>query len=924
MRTARLFPLLIGWGLMIGASASAAAQQTSAAQQTQPTFRTTVDVVAVDVSVIDREGRPVDDLKAANFTLKVDGKPRQLRSAEYVSLERPEPAGGETPTYSSNANQQPGRLILIVIDQGNIHKGTGKEAFKAAARFVDSLNPSDRVALELIPGAGPLVDFTSNHAFVRTMLDRVSGQAIEAQQTGRVGVSEAMAVVGRSDQFAWQSIIERECAGVTDAGAIQACQQLMQGEARAVYTQTRFNTTTSLLSLRQIIDRLRLTSEPKTVVLISEGLVLENDFVDLSWVGPRTAQARVSLYGIRLSTLQYDAEMGRTSPTREADRDLLAAGMELLVSLGRGAIYQVGVNADAPFVRLAKELSAYYLLSFEPTVDDRDGKTHQISVTVDRRNMLVRARRQFAAPSSSAYKSTDDLLVELLRSGLLATDFDLSLTTYAYRDDITGRIKLMVSAAIDRATNPAGPFAVAYYVSDEHGNMAAADVDKSVVPAPGREGKTQYYMGAVAVDPGIYNIKLAVVDEQGRRASVQRSFEAKLTPAGPATLGELMLARPGSGASPILPAVDGRIDTDTLVGYLEVYADAEATLAQATVQIELATAPDSKALTGTAMSLAAAKNGKRAGQVAIPVAQLAPGDYIARAVLSIAGRPVATVSRPFAITHTTSTPLPPPPGPPVAFNSRIESFDRQSVLTRPVVGFFLDRMNIVGLPALPEALTPAIGFARMGRFTDAGKIVQTAGVDHFAGTFLDGLSLLAQGDVSTAAQRFGDTLRRAPTFFPATFYLGACYAAAGQDEEATRAWGLALVTDPAAPWIYTLLADALLRLKRAPEAADVLQIATRTWPESDDVIMRLGTAWSMTGRSDQALRVLDPYLSRHPTDGDRLMLAMRLIYEARSSDHPIESVEADRARFLRYFDAYRAMNGPDLSLAEKWRLLVDR
>ena len=54
------------------------------------------------------------------------------------------------------------------------------------------------------------------------------------------------------------------------------------------------------------------------------------------------------------------------------------------------------------------------------------------------------------------------------------------------------------------------------------------------------------------------------------------------------------------------------------------------------------------------------------------------------------------------------------------------------------------------------------------------------------------------------------------------------------------------------------------------------------------------------------------------------MLAMRLIYEARSSNHPIESVEADRARFLRYFNVYRAMNGPDLSLAEKWRLLVDR
>ena len=38
-------------------------------------------------------------------------------------------------------------------------------------------------------------------------------------------------------------------------------------------------------------------------------------------------------------------------------------------------------------------------------------------------------------------------------------------------------------------------------------------------------------------------------------------------------------------------------------------------------------------------------------------------------------------------------------------------------------------------------------------------------------------------------------------------------------------------------------------------------------------------------------------------DQDRLMLAMRLLYEAKAANRPIDSVENDRAKFNRYFDA---------------------
>ncbi len=47
-----------------------------ASGQAPPVFATGVEVVAVDVSVVDKDGTPVRDLQASDFTLTVGGRPR--------------------------------------------------------------------------------------------------------------------------------------------------------------------------------------------------------------------------------------------------------------------------------------------------------------------------------------------------------------------------------------------------------------------------------------------------------------------------------------------------------------------------------------------------------------------------------------------------------------------------------------------------------------------------------------------------------------------------------------------------------------------------------------------------------------------------------------------------------------------------------
>ena len=74
-------------------AAIAAAQGTSPAKPQRPDqeaatpFRVSVDVVAVDVQVIDKTGRPVPDLGPEKFTVTINGRRRRVVSAERIGSE---------------------------------------------------------------------------------------------------------------------------------------------------------------------------------------------------------------------------------------------------------------------------------------------------------------------------------------------------------------------------------------------------------------------------------------------------------------------------------------------------------------------------------------------------------------------------------------------------------------------------------------------------------------------------------------------------------------------------------------------------------------------------------------------------------------------------------------------------------------------
>jgi hypothetical protein len=91
--------------LLVAAIFAAPVRAGQAPQRPGPVFRSAVEVTALDVTVVDPEGRPVIDLQPADFTVRVDGKPRRVIRAEWIPLARPTTSAATPPppdVYSTN------------------------------------------------------------------------------------------------------------------------------------------------------------------------------------------------------------------------------------------------------------------------------------------------------------------------------------------------------------------------------------------------------------------------------------------------------------------------------------------------------------------------------------------------------------------------------------------------------------------------------------------------------------------------------------------------------------------------------------------------------------------------------------------------------------------------------------------------------
>ena len=902
-----------------------------AAQQPPVQFEARADLVLVDANVLDDKGAPIPNLTAADFVVSVDGKPRPLASVQFVKQDAPastEPAKPAPVHYSTNEGAATGRDIIIVVDENSLPPTGGRAVFASVERFLATVAPADRVGLVRMPDFVGSVDFTTDRVKVRDALKKVQGRSMRSGMV-RLSVGEA-AARERGNDMAWERAVSRVCAGATGP-SLEACVSDLQSEAMTLWTEVTRRAQQTVDGLRGLIQTMKEMPGPKTLMLLSQGFSVEDTRQDVQAIARLAAEARVSIYVLQIDMPSFDIADAQPSATRLEDERVMSEGLDTLSGASRGARFRIVGSGEGVFVRVARELSGYYLLGFEPTAEDKDGRPHRIRVEVKRPDVTVRARAQFtiapvadtagggsAVGSRTSSDPRADQLIALLRSPAVDPGVPLRVAAYATPGTTAGKVQVIVGADVGAPTTVATEMHVGLWLVDASGKVAGNQLASvKLQPATADDPQPLRFLGNLEVPAGDYTLRFAAIDPDGRQGSVHHTVRARLATAGGVSASDLIVTEVARGQG-VRPEVHLELDTPALQAMVELSATDAKQLNDARVTFEVAESADGGAIVSERGRLGNVSGGRRPVSAVMDVGVLPPGQYVARAVVRVPGENAVTTIRPFAVAPRTR--VTPARGASatravsaVRMRPPIPPFKKEDVLAPEVVGPFVDHViaNYSPSPAALEALE-AIKAGDLANAAKGQRDISEVGM-----SFAQGISLLAAGRNAEADAFFRAALRGSSDFIGAAFYLGATLAAAGKDRDAVGAWQTALIGEVGAAGVYPVLIDGLLRIGDAEQALEFLEEAEPTFKDRTQYIRRLSQAYALAGRYAEAAPLADEYLAAHPDDTDMLFLALHLMYERHAAGDRL--APADIARFSDYATRYEARKGAQILIVRGWK-----
>jgi VWFA-related protein len=483
-----------------------------------PTFRTGVDAVQLDISVLDKQRRPVRGLTAADFTVLDDGKPREI--VAFSAIELPPlpaavaPSGAETVASDVTSNDVPrGRLVVILIDpflervmvpgRVTIADPPGITALRSTARrIVDSLGPGDLAAVgHTIYGAPQ--NFTTDKDRLKRAID-----------------SSAFGTHKRAEGEEWGNC---QC-GVCRLEAITRVATALGSEPqrrKAVFF---------------IGERVRLAPvpgpcnadlEPATRRMLN-ATQLAN--VTVHTVDPNALETTNVHAG---DDFTPDRPISEAAAEQErANRASLIERQQSLQTIADWTGGRAILNRNNPeeSVRpILEESSAYYLLAFQASAVKPDGRFHPIAVKVNRPDVEVRTRKGYYADAAMLRHAGTDAPVPLeqISRGLLAErGLPMTVTAAPFRG--TAGTPVLVVATGVRVSAPLGSNAAdsgrPQFEPVEILTSASRDGEKdaewqrqrlSLAMTDGRPGELRYEsISTLNLKPGSYDVRVATRHER--------------------------------------------------------------------------------------------------------------------------------------------------------------------------------------------------------------------------------------------------------------------------------------------------------------------------------------------------------------------------------------------------------------------------
>ena len=394
----------------------------------QPTFRSSVDLIAVEVQVVDDTGAPIPGMRPENFDVSLNGRRRRVVSADFTRFGAAANAAASSLRVTPESlDGRPRRTYMIAVDTSSFEVGAARAPLDAAKAFLSSLHADDLIGFYSYPN-GFHISPSTDRALVRQRLGEILGahhgfgglyhlrpsEVVDITATSAVANSGGLAARVRTARDVTSAQIEvnpvlgvqqRECPDDPECGA------RIISEANATALHLEGQAAQSLGGLENLLRSLADVPGRKTVVLISAGVVVTDrpggrpDVGDLSRaMGHMAAAANATLYTIHIDpgfSRMYSASARRTAGTeRDRDRALTGGWLDHFSAAAGGMRIHVPVGAgEFAFDRVLRETSAVYLLGVEPATEDRDGRPRELRVKVNNtRGSTVRNRQWVVVP----------------------------------------------------------------------------------------------------------------------------------------------------------------------------------------------------------------------------------------------------------------------------------------------------------------------------------------------------------------------------------------------------------------------------------------------------------------------------------------------------------------------------------------------
>jgi len=575
----RSFPIRTLFLLAIFSTFAAGAfaqQQQSTPGQSDDVVRVNTALVQTDVTVFDRRGTFVGDLKREQFVLKIDGKPREISFFERVKAgshnEEAQLAAARGNAISGNTGGTPipldrGRTIFFFVDDLHVSASDIVQVRESLKRFIDrTMGQNDEAAIITTSGqVGFLQQLTDNKAVLRAAVERITTRFQNVHDAERPAMSEYQAMlVDQNDRDVLDFFIDellKEFPGIPR----QIGGDMVRTRASAMLQQAGMITTNTLAVLEGLVKSTARLPGRKLVLFVSGGFLLDQKNSDafdrLRRVTSAAATAGVVIYSIDARGLVAGtSDASDPIPFDPSGRLARASGGELpatqdgLNALARdtGGRAFFNTNALSAAVTTAvQESSVYYLLAWRPeNLEQRNQRFRRIEVSVvGRPELLVRFRRGFGelAESSAQRKNgkqptTPRTPVEELRAtlrsqypvGALPVSVTLNFLNVPQGGSVlAASLKIVTSRVVLESVGAtqAADIDVAGVILDVQGKVVSSFENRLTMKVNSTDVKSPppdsiSYNHFSAIKPGLYQVRVAAREaKHGRAGSVFQWIE---------------------------------------------------------------------------------------------------------------------------------------------------------------------------------------------------------------------------------------------------------------------------------------------------------------------------------------------------------------------------------------------------------------